>query len=87
MAENGLIGSILTLYELTSGGDLAPSTGESLASMRRIRHGDLAKSAKMAEFYELPMPILRLALQHLSKTGRASVFKGAGEDGDGVKFF
>lgn len=38
------------------------------------------------EFYQLPEPVLRRALDVLVKAGKAQVFKGLGEDGDGVKF-
>lgn len=38
------------------------------------------------EFYLLPLPLLRRALDILVKQGKASIFKG--EDGmEGVKFF
>lgn len=40
----------------------------------------------LAEFYQLPEPILRRSLDVLIKAGKAQVFKGLGEDGDGVKF-
>jgi len=40
-----------------------------------------------SEFRDLPYPILRQALIFLSKSGRAQIFKGTTEDGDGVKFF
>lgn len=39
-----------------------------------------------AEFYRLPLPLLRKALDLLVKRGQAQVLKGLGEDGDGVKF-
>ena len=45
---------------------------------------------RLAEFRDLPYPILRQAMTHLAKTGRAQVFKGSTEDdgdGQGVKFF
>lgn len=41
---------------------------------------------RIAEFYQLPEPLLRKALDILTKQGKAQVFKGVGEDGDGVKF-
>lgn len=86
VAENGLIGSILTLYELTTGGDLAPSAGS--FSLNESPLGSVDAHTVTTEFYELPSPILKLALAHLIKTGRAQTFKGtSGEDGDGVKFF
>ncbi|ORY72719.1 DUF852 domain-containing protein [Leucosporidium creatinivorum] len=45
--------------------------------------GDLVHTT---EFYQLSEPILRRALDVLIKAGKAQVFKGLGEDGDGVKF-
>ncbi|KAK4058195.1 hypothetical protein OIO90_000934 [Microbotryomycetes sp. JL221] len=45
--------------------------------------GDLVH---LQEFYQLPEPVLRRALDTLVKQGKAQVFKGVGEDGDGVKF-
>ncbi|KAM0756251.1 DUF852 domain-containing protein [Meredithblackwellia eburnea MCA 4105] len=45
--------------------------------------GDLVHTT---EFYQLPEPFLRRALDVLVKSGKAQVFKGVGEDGDGVKF-
>ncbi|GAA5842350.1 hypothetical protein JCM9279_005354 [Rhodotorula babjevae] len=45
--------------------------------------GDLAHTT---EFYRLPPPLLRKALDVLVKRGQAQVLKGLGEDGDGVKF-
>jgi hypothetical protein len=40
----------------------------------------------LAEFYLLPDPILRKALDILAKQGKAQVFTSTGEEGDGVKF-
>ncbi|KAI5476368.1 hypothetical protein MNV49_007817 [Pseudohyphozyma bogoriensis] len=45
--------------------------------------GDLVHTT---DFYKLPEPILRKALDVLVKSGKAQVFKGVGEEGDGVKF-
>lgn len=39
-----------------------------------------------ADFYRLPHPLLRKALDVLIKQGKAQVLKGMGEEGDGVKF-
>lgn len=89
VAENGLLGSVLTLYELTTGGDLAPSTG-ACKLMRTVGCCILADAracVELTDFYELPLPILKLALAHLQKTGRAQTFRGTDSDGDGVKFF
>ncbi|GAA5887469.1 hypothetical protein JCM5296_002583 [Sporobolomyces johnsonii] len=45
--------------------------------------GDLVHTT---EFYRMPEPILRKALDVLIRQGKAQVLKGLGEDGDGVKF-
>ncbi|GJN91788.1 hypothetical protein Rhopal_004811-T1 [Rhodotorula paludigena] len=45
--------------------------------------GDLVHTT---DFYRLPTPILRKALDILIKQGKAQVLKGSGDDGDGVKF-
>ncbi|GAA6022901.1 hypothetical protein JCM10207_006856 [Rhodosporidiobolus poonsookiae] len=45
--------------------------------------GDLVHTT---EFFQLPPPLLRKALDVLVKQGKAQVFKGIGEDGEGVKF-
>ncbi|GAA6035356.1 hypothetical protein JCM8097_008830 [Rhodosporidiobolus ruineniae] len=45
--------------------------------------GDLVHTT---EFYQLPHPLLRKALDVLIKQGKAQVLKGMGEEGDGVKF-
>ncbi|TKA55469.1 hypothetical protein B0A53_02395 [Rhodotorula sp. CCFEE 5036] len=45
--------------------------------------GDLVHTT---EFYRMPTPLLRKALDILIKQGKAQVFKGVGEEGDGVKF-
>ncbi|GAA5831753.1 hypothetical protein JCM11251_003867 [Rhodosporidiobolus azoricus] len=45
--------------------------------------GDLVHTT---EFYQIPHPLLRKALDVLIKQGKAQVLKGLGEDGDGVKF-
>lgn len=39
-----------------------------------------------SEFYRMPTPLLRKALDIVIKQGKAQVFKGVGEEGDGVKF-
>jgi ESCRT-II complex subunit VPS25 len=64
VSEKGLLNSIVTFYELTSGED--PSA---------------------PDIQDMPLPLLRLVLAHLAKTGRAQVFKGTEAAGDGVKFF
>ncbi|GAA5985934.1 hypothetical protein JCM11641_004833 [Rhodosporidiobolus odoratus] len=45
--------------------------------------GDLVHTT---DFYQLSHPLLRKALDVLIKQGKAQVFKGVGEEGDGVKF-
>ncbi|GAA5892587.1 hypothetical protein JCM6882_005653 [Rhodosporidiobolus microsporus] len=45
--------------------------------------GDLVHTT---EFYKIPHPLLRKALDVLIKQGKAQVLKGLGEEGDGVKF-
>ncbi|BGP12959.1 hypothetical protein JCM10213_006598 [Rhodosporidiobolus nylandii] len=45
--------------------------------------GDLVHTT---DFYQLPHPLLRKALDILAKQGKAQVLKGMGEEGDGVKF-
>ncbi|CEQ42150.1 SPOSA6832_03943, partial [Sporobolomyces salmonicolor] len=45
--------------------------------------GDLVHTT---EFYRMPEPVLRKALEVLIRQGKAQVLKGLGEDGDGVKF-
>jgi ESCRT-II complex subunit VPS25 len=46
----------------------------------------LASKKPWAEFYQIPHPLLRKALDVLIKQGKAQVLKGIGEEGDGVKF-
>jgi hypothetical protein len=91
----------MTFYELTIGGDLAESTGtnsdslspSSFYSSRTLSSimtdQDQADPERLIEtdFFELPIPLLRKALDTLIKKGKAQVFTGTeGEDGDGVKF-
>ena len=47
---------------------------------------DVADPARFPEFHLLPESLLRRALDVLIKSGKAQVFRGQGEDGDGVKF-
>lgn len=86
--ENGLTGSIMTLYELTEGGDLVHTTG--IFRLFAETATSLADALPPLEFYQLPDPILRRALTILEKQGKCSVFRvggdGEGEEGDGVKF-
>lgn len=46
--------------------------------------GEVASSI---DFADLPVPFLRVALSTLIRSGRAQIFKGTEEGGDGVKFF
>nr|XP_019008303.1 uncharacterized protein I206_06859 [Kwoniella pini CBS 10737]OCF47084.1 hypothetical protein I206_06859 [Kwoniella pini CBS 10737] len=39
-----------------------------------------------SKFYELPIPILRKALENLVKRGKAQLLEGKGEIGEGVRF-
>ena len=49
-----------------------------------LNQGELVEGQ---EFYELPMPLLKQALKHLSGQGKAQIFAGTeAEDGEGVKF-
>lgn len=41
----------------------------------------------IAEFYQLPAPLLRKALDTLVKRGKAQIIKGDGEMGEGARFF
>lgn len=86
--ETGQTNSIMTFYELTEGGDLVHTTGPSLfQALPQIRPVTYASCTPVrAEFYRLPTPILRKALDILIKQGKAQVLKGSGDDGDGVKF-
>lgn len=59
-----------------------------LIVMRDKRINANYQSTSAAEFRGMPLPLLRLALATLEKTGRAKVFEGS-ESGDsmtGVKF-
>lgn len=65
--------------------DWINETGQtgSIMTFYELTQGDMAHTT---EFHELPEPILRKALDVLARQGKAQVFQGAGEDGDGVKF-
>ena len=86
----------MTLYELTEGGDLVHTTGTRLNHVPAYKRVSLFRSAtpgpnsnrvlSHTEFYRMPTPLLRKALDILIKQGKAQVFKGVGEEGDGVKF-
>lgn len=53
----------------------------SFSALHRRLYGPLT------EFHELPTPLLRQALKHLSSQGKAQMFAGTeAEDGEGVKF-
>jgi ESCRT-II complex subunit VPS25 len=73
----------MTFYEITEG-DLSHTTGRFPPLL--YRYLLLMKWVCLVEFYELPVPILRKALDTLVKTRRAQLLKGEGEDGDGVRF-
>lgn len=77
----------MTFYELTTGGDLAETTGNPFLNLNSDQLADALH--RITEFYKLPESILRKALDILAKSGKAQVFKATnddGEQGDGVKF-
>ena len=84
-----MTGSVMTFYELVEG-DMAHLTGTSLTTQPRSsrfkphRSFALVYACSQLEFYELPAPLLRRALDTLVKKGKAQVIKGEAE---GVKFF
>ncbi|WWC59654.1 uncharacterized protein I303_102214 [Kwoniella dejecticola CBS 10117] len=55
----------------------------SIMTFYEITDGDLSHTT---EFYELPTPILRKALESLVKRGKAQLLEGKGEIGEGVRF-
>ncbi|WWC86716.1 uncharacterized protein L201_001594 [Kwoniella dendrophila CBS 6074] len=55
----------------------------SIMTFYEITDGDLSHTT---EFYELPIPILRKALESLVKRGKAQLLEGKGEIGQGVRF-
>ncbi|PWN53590.1 ESCRT-II complex, vps25 subunit [Violaceomyces palustris] len=62
------------------------STGQnkSIMTLFELTEGDMVQGT---EFYNLPIPILRKALQILSQQGKAQIFTGAEDgEGEGVKF-
>ncbi|GAA6060379.1 hypothetical protein JCM10212_004632 [Sporobolomyces blumeae] len=65
--------------------DWVKETGQqnSIMTFYELIEGDAVRDL---EFYHLPEPILRRALDILAKQGKASLLRGLGEDGDGVKF-
>ncbi|RXK39211.1 hypothetical protein M231_03568 [Tremella mesenterica] len=48
-----------------------------------LTDGDLAHTT---EFYQLPLPMLRRALDTLVRKGKAQLLQGEGETGEGVRF-
>ncbi|EST04484.1 ESCRT-II complex, vps25 subunit [Kalmanozyma brasiliensis GHG001] len=63
---------------------MATGQNKSIMTLFELNQGELVESQ---DFYELPMPILKLALKHLSSQGKAQIFAGSeAEDGEGVKF-
>jgi hypothetical protein len=80
--------SILTFYELVDG-DLAQSTGTFIGSqVDALGQLALTDNVSFSEHRGLPEQVLRQALSHLSKTGKAQVFTGEEgvTGGEGVKF-
>ncbi|WRT64603.1 uncharacterized protein IL334_001536 [Kwoniella shivajii] len=55
----------------------------SIMTFYEITDGDLSH---VTEFYELPTPLLRKALESLVKRGKAQLLEGKGEIGEGVRF-
>ncbi|KAK8847571.1 hypothetical protein IAR55_005430 [Kwoniella newhampshirensis] len=55
----------------------------SIMTFYEITDGDLSHTT---EFYELPPPLLRKALESLVKRGKAQLLEGQGEVGEGVRF-
>ncbi|WWD21661.1 hypothetical protein CI109_106147 [Kwoniella shandongensis] len=55
----------------------------SIMTFYEITDGDLSHTT---EFYELPTPLLRKALESLVKRGKAQLLEGKGEVGEGVRF-
>jgi ESCRT-II complex subunit VPS25 len=78
----------MTFYELTEGGDLVHTTGACLSARYRSSSCNSCECARFTEFYRLPTPVLRKALDVLIKQGKAQVLKGTGAEdgGEGVKF-
>ncbi|EPQ31378.1 uncharacterized protein PFL1_00713 [Pseudozyma flocculosa PF-1] len=66
--------------------DWVSATGQnkSIMTLFELTQGDLVEGQ---EFHNLPIPLLRQALQHLSTQGKAQIFAGTEtDDGEGVKF-
>ncbi|KAK4688862.1 ESCRT-II complex subunit VPS25, partial [Tremellales sp. Uapishka_1] len=55
----------------------------SIMTFYELTDGDLSHTT---EFYQLPTPLLRRALDTLVKKGKAQIFKGEDEAGEGVRF-
>ncbi|WVR04781.1 hypothetical protein IAU60_001793 [Kwoniella sp. DSM 27419] len=55
----------------------------SIMTFYEVTDGDLSHTT---EFYELPPPLLRKALDTLVKRGKAQLLEGKGEIGEGVRF-
>ncbi|SPO29559.1 related to VPS25 - vacuolar protein sorting [Ustilago trichophora] len=63
---------------------MATGQNKSIMTLFELTEGDLVHGQ---EFYQLPEPLLRQALKHLSSQGKAQIFAGTeAEDGQGVKF-
>ncbi|CCF48217.1 hypothetical protein NDA11_005813 [Ustilago hordei] len=61
---------------------LQTGQNKSIMTLFELNQGDLVQ-----EFYELPLPMLKQALKHLSSQGKAQIFAGTeADDGQGVKF-
>ncbi|CBQ68498.1 related to VPS25-vacuolar protein sorting [Sporisorium reilianum SRZ2] len=63
---------------------MATGQNKSIMTLFELNQGELVQGQ---DFYELPTPMLRQALKHLSTQGKAQIFAGSeAEDGEGVKF-
>ncbi|TKY89539.1 hypothetical protein EX895_001324 [Sporisorium graminicola] len=63
---------------------MATGQNKSIMTLFELSQGELVQGQ---DFYELPTPLLRQALKHLSTQGKAQIFAGSeAEDGEGVKF-
>ncbi|CDR88694.1 related to VPS25-vacuolar protein sorting [Sporisorium scitamineum] len=63
---------------------MATGQNKSIMTLFELNQGELTQGQ---DFYELPTPMLRQALKHLSTQGKAQIFAGSeAEDGEGVKF-
>ncbi|SNX85862.1 related to VPS25 - vacuolar protein sorting [Melanopsichium pennsylvanicum] len=63
---------------------IATGQNKSIMTLFELNKGDLVVGQ---DFYDMPTPLLRSALKHLSSQGKAQIFAGSeANDGEGVKF-